>query len=127
MRVLYISLEEILRIHFQLIQDFGGSHGIRDEGRLASVVGAPQQVVFGNEQYTSLHEKAAVYYRNIIGDHPFVDGNKRTAVTVCGIFLARNSCSLRVSPKELEDFTVEIATKKLDITAIADWLQHHTS
>ena len=127
MKIAYISLEEILRIHFQLIHDFGGSHGIRDEGRLASVVQAPQQEVFGSEQYAGLHEKAAVYYRNIIGDHPFVDGNKRTAVTVCGIFLARGGCVLRVTPKELEDFTVEIATKKLDIKTIADWLQHHTS
>ena len=77
----YLSLEEILRLHFQLIEDFGGSHGVRDENRLKSVVNAPQQETFGQEQYPALYEKAAVYLRNIIGDHPFSNGNKRTAVT----------------------------------------------
>src|ERR1039458_1499006 len=94
MKTKYITLEEILRLHFQVIEDFGGSHGVRAEGRLKSVVQAPQQVVFGEEQYSSLYEKAAVYLRNIIGDHPFSGGNKRTAVTVCGIFLARNNIIL---------------------------------
>jgi death-on-curing protein len=51
MIVKYLSLEELLRIHHQLIEDFGGSHGVRDEGRLKSVVAAPSQEVFGREQY----------------------------------------------------------------------------
>lgn len=127
MKVRYISLEEILRIHFQLIEDFGGSHGVRDEERLKSVVTAPKQVVFGQAQYSTVHEKAAVYYRNIIGDHPFTDGNKRTALTVCGIFLARNGQKLHVLPQELEESTVEIVTKKLDIQTIASWLRRSTS
>ena len=79
----YISLEEILRIHFQVIEDYGGSHGVRDEGRLKSVVNAPKQEVFGEEQYSSLFDKAAVYLRNIIGDHPFSDGNKRIYYFCC--------------------------------------------
>jgi death-on-curing protein len=75
-----------------------------DEGRLISVELAPQQVVFGQEQYETVFEKAAVYFRNIIADHPYVDGNKRTATTVCGIFLSRNGHRLTAAPKELEDF-----------------------
>ena len=86
----YLSVEEILRLHHQLIEDYGGSHGVRDEGRLLSVVKAPKLAVFNQEQYITLFDKAAVYLRNLIGDHPFTDGNKRTAITVCGIFLARN-------------------------------------
>jgi death-on-curing protein len=84
----YLTLEEILRLHFQVIKDYGGSHGVREEGRLQSVVKAPAQVVFDVDQYVTIYAKAAVYLRNIIGDHPFVDGNKRTALTVAGIFLA---------------------------------------
>jgi death on curing protein len=122
----YISLEEILRLHFQIISDFGGSHGVRDENRLKSVVEAPRLEVFGYEQYSTAAEKAAVYLRNIIGDHPFTDGNKRTAVTVCGIFLARNGIRLTARPKELEDFAVRVATKHLDIPAIAAWLARHS-
>jgi len=57
----YLALEEILRLHYQVITDFGGSHGVRDERRLESVEAAPKQEVFGAEQYESVFEKAAVY------------------------------------------------------------------
>ncbi len=123
--ILYLTAEEILRLHFQVIKDYGGSHGVRDEGRLLAAEAAPQQSAFGEEQYPSLYEKGAVYLRNIIADHPFVDGNKRTAVTMCVIFLARNGCRLRASPAELEDFAVKVATDHLDIPVIAAWLKSH--
>lgn len=123
----YLTLEDILRLHHQVIEDFGGSHGVREEERLNSVVHAPAQEVFGAEQYQELYEKAAVYLRNIVGDHPFTDGNKRTGITVCGIFLARNSSKLIASPKELEDFAVQVAVEHLDIPTIAAWLRTHTS
>ncbi len=122
----YISLEEILRIHFQIIEDYGGSHGVRSEDRLKSVVNASKQEVFGQEQYKTVFDKAAVYLRNIIGDHPFSDGNKRTAVTVCGIFLARNNKPLIARPIDLEDFTVKVATEHLNIKQIASWLKSNT-
>lgn len=123
----YLNLEEILRLHFNVINDFGGSHGVRDENRLKSVVSAPTQEVFGQEQYPDVFEKAAVYMRNIIGDHPFSDGNKRTGVTVAGVFLLRNKVRLSATPKELEDFAVKVAVDRLDIVAIAEWLQEHAA
>jgi death on curing protein len=126
MKFKYLSLEEILRLHFQLIEDFGGSHGVRDEGRLKSVIEAPKQIIFGTEQYPSVFEKASVYLRNIIGDHPFSDGNKRTAITVNAIFLKRNGVSLSAFPTELEDFTVKVATDHLEIKEIANWLRRNT-
>ncbi len=127
MTIKYINLEEILRLHFQVIEDFGGSHGVRDENRLESVVEAPKQIVFGEEQYPTLAQKAAVYLRNIIGDHPFGDGNKRTAVTVCGIFLVRNGRRLTASASELEDFAIRVATNHLNIDEVASWLDSHSS
>ena len=123
----YITIEEILRLHFQVIEDYGGSHGVRDEGRLKSVVDAPQQEVFGTEQYVSLHDKAAVYMRNIIGDHPFSDGNKRTGITVGGVFLYRNGIKLTATPFELEDFAVSVATDHLSVEQISTWLQAHSA
>jgi death on curing protein len=122
----YLEVEDILYLHFQIIADFGGSQGVRDETRLQSVVMAPKQSVFGQDQYQTIFEKAAVYIRNIIGDHPFSDGNKRTGITVGGVFLLRNGYKLTASPKELEDFAVQIAVEYLDVTAIAQWLQKHT-
>ncbi len=121
----YLSLEEILRLHSQVIEDYGGSHGVRDEHRLEALVAAPRQSAFGKEQYAGIYEKAAVYLRNLIGDHPFVDGNKRTAVTVCGIFLIMNGKMFNCSPEELEDFAVQVATEHLDVSVITDWLREH--
>ena len=123
----YLTLEEILRHHFQVVEDDGGSHGVRDEGRLASVVDAPRQEVFGAEQYPMTIDKAAVYIRNIIGDHPFSDGNKRTGVTVAAVFLIRNGITLVATAQELADFAVSVATDHLDVSTIADWLKSHTT
>ncbi|MCD8561530.1 type II toxin-antitoxin system death-on-curing family toxin [Candidatus Saccharibacteria bacterium] len=125
--VRYLSIDEILRLHFQVVEDYGGSHGVRDEGRLASAAEAPRQSIFGGEQYPSLYEKAAVYARNIIADHPFSDGNKRTGITVAAVFLLRNGVRLTASPGQLEDFAVSIATDHLTVEVIADWLEAHST
>ncbi len=122
----YLNLEEILQLHFRVIEDFGGSHGVRDEGRLKSVIEAPLQSVFGEDQYKTLYEKAAVYMHTIIADHPFYDGNKRSGVTVAAIFLMRNGLVLSASPKELEEFAVRVAVEHLEISAIAGWLEEHS-
>ena len=123
----YLAEEEILLAHFKLIERYGGSHGVRDIERIKSVVAAPKQELFGTEQYPDLFEKAAVYIRNIIGDHPFADGNKRSGVTVVIMFLQRNGQKFAAKKGELEDFAVQVATEHLDIPAIAVWLEAHTS
>ena len=122
----YLSAEDILLLHHQLIEDFGGSHGIRDENRLKAVVAAPRQEAFGVEQYSTVFEKAAVYARNLIADHLFVDGNKRTGITSVSILLMRCSYLLTAKPKELEDFAVQIAVEKCDISEIAAWFEKNT-
>lgn len=122
----YLEVEEILMLHHGVIEDFGGSHGVRDESRLLSVIEAPHQTAFGAEQYQTVYEKAAVYMRNIIGDHPFADGNKRTGVTVAGVFLLRNGIRLTAMPHKLEDFAVSVATDHLSVDDIASWLQNHS-
>lgn len=99
---------------------------MRDEARVESVVSASAQEVFGAEQYRDIFEKAAVYMRNIIGDHPFTDGNKRSGVTVATVFLMRNGKQLTATPKELEDFAVQVAVEHLEIPVIAAWLKVHS-
>jgi death-on-curing protein len=119
----YFRLEEILQLHYLVVKDFGGLHSIRDEGRLKSVVEAPMLEAFGVEQYQTVHQKAAVYARNIISDHPFVDGNKRSGITCMAVFLGRNGVILGARPKDLEDFAVKVAVDYLNVDQIADWLQ----
>ena len=106
-----------------IIEDYGGSHGVRDEERLKSLIEAPQLMAFGTEQYETMFEKAADYMRNCIADRIFVDGNKRTGTTLAALFLARCGRDLTATPKELEDFAVDVAVKHLDVEAIAAWFE----
>jgi len=121
----YLTAEDILYMHFRLIEDYGGSHGIRDENRLKSVIEAPKQTAFGIEQYPEIFEKAAVYARNIIADHLFVDGNKRSGITSSSVFLKKNGHILLATTKELEDFAVRIAVENLGIPEIAEWFKNN--
>ncbi len=122
----YFTFAEILELHVMIVEDYGGSHGVRDEERLKSLVEALQLVAFGMEQYETVCEKAAAYMRNCITDRIFVDGNKRTGTTLAGLFLARNGRELTATPKELEDFAVDVAIKHYDIDQIAEWLGAHS-
>ena len=70
-------------------------------------------------------QKAAALIRGIIGDHPFVDGNKRTALLAGLAFLKINGIVLKLNPGDLENFAVKVAIEKLDVTAIAGWLDTH--
>ena len=123
----YLDAEEILLIHHQLIENYGGIHGTRDINCIKSAAIAPAQYVFGKEQYTTVYEKAAVYARNIIIDHPFNDGNKRTGITCAAMFLNSNGINLIVKRSELEKFTVRIAIERLPIEKIANWIKNHSA
>jgi death-on-curing protein len=122
----YFDEDTLLLAHYKLVERFGGSHGIRDLGRIRSLLDAPKQNVFGKEQYPSVYEKAAVYIRNTIGDHPFVDGNKRTGMAAGLIFLEKNNVKIELEVAELEDFAVRVATESLSVETIAKWLQDHS-
>jgi death-on-curing protein len=121
----YFDAEELLFIHHQLIERYSGSHGVRNLERIKSAVEAPKQSAFGADQYPTIFEKAAMYARNIISDHPFVDGNKRSGITTVILFLQNNGQVFAAKPGELEDFAVQIATDHLDLPVIASWLQEH--
>jgi len=108
-----------------LLKD-GGSEGLRDIGRLESVVSTQTQIVFGEELYPSVHDKAAAIIRSIIGDHPFTDGNKRTAMLAGLTFLEINGYEFMAHDGELEDFAVQVAVEHLEVDAIAEWLRVHS-
>lgn len=123
----FLSLDDLELIHIQVIDASGGSEGVRDRGRLQSALAAMKQVVFGEELYPSIFEKAAVLMRGIIADHPFTDGNKRTGTVAALVFLNLNSYDTSsLKDKELEDFAVQVAVGHLDIPIIAAWLKAHS-
>ena len=122
----YIALEQLLQLHVLAIE-FGGSDGLRDLGRLEAALASQRQEVFGEELYQGVYEKAAALCRGIIGDHPFIDGNKRTAMLVAITFLEINGIQFIAKKGELEDFAVEVAVDRLDVPTIAAWLRAYSN
>jgi len=121
-----LTLEQLLQLHVLVISTTGGSDGLRDLGRLQAAIATQTQNVFGEELYRSLEEKAAALLRGIVADHPFVDGNKRTAMLTALTFLEINGAAFNAVQGELEDFAVKVATEHLDIPTIAMWLKSHS-
>jgi len=124
--VKYLSPEQVLFIHSRLIDETGGSHGLRDAGLLASAVARPQATFEGKDLYPDIFRKAAALMESLIKSHPFVDGNKRTAVTSAGIFLQMNGFSLEVPQKELVRFAVAYAAKNLSFDEAVVWFMNQT-
>jgi death on curing protein len=121
-----LSLEQLLEIHALIVESTGGSVGLRDLGRLEAAIATQTQNVFGEELYPRLIDKAAAMVRGVIADHPFVDGNKRTAMLAGLTLLEINDVRFAAKPGEIEDFAVRIATDKLDIPSIIAWLRERT-
>lgn len=113
----------MLLIHSIIINEIGGSHGVRDNNIVAGLEHSAKQFVFGKELYPTIFDKAALYIRNIIFFHPFVDGNKRTSMAVGDVLLAENGYKLVVPEGGVEKFALEIIEKKLDVPEISKWLK----
>ena len=93
-----LTKRQILLLHEQLLQEFGGTPGVRDEGLLDSALAAPFQTFDGQSLYPSVQAKAAQLGFGLVCNHPFVDGNKRIGTHVMLVFLALNKTS-KTAPK----------------------------
>lgn len=122
----FLSIEEVLYIHFQVIDRFGGLHGVRNVGGLKSALARPRTTVFGDDAYPTFVKKASAMLHSLILNHPFYDGNKRTAFAAVGLFLQLNGVSITCEHQEIEEFVVRVADRHLSVETIADWLSNHT-
>lgn len=122
----YVDIDILLQLHALVLLHDGGSDGVRDMGRLEAVVATQHQVVFDQELYVGVYQKAAAMIRGIIGDHPFSDGNKRTAMLVGLTFLEANGFGFIAEKRELEDFAVSVAVDHFEVGTIARWLEVHS-
>ncbi len=114
---------DVLALHDASIREYGGSHGLRDEGLFQSALARPFQTFDGTELYPSTFSKAAALGESLIVNHPFVDGNKRTGALVMEILLLEEGYSLQVSNDDFYDFIIAIATGTMHTAAIAAWLE----
>lgn len=119
----YLSAVEILAIHDRVVEETGGSLGVREEGLLSSLSERPKSSFGRIEKFPGLFEKAASYLEAIAMYHVFIDGNKRTAITVSAIFLRANGYKITLPIEETERFVIDVVVKKLSIEEIAEWLE----
>jgi len=113
----HLSIETIVEIHAEVIKQFGGANGVRDENLLASAVLTPQSSFGGKSPYADIVEIAAAYLFYICRNHPFVDGNKRTAMMAAVVFLLLNRIEPLPDSGEWENLMLDVAASKIDRAA----------
>lgn len=117
----YVTVAEAIAIQRDLIERFGGSHGLQDKGRLEAAVLRPQ-----SGYYNSLVDEAAALMESLANNHAFVDGNKRLSFTLTDIFLRLNGKYLDVEADDAYEFMVgAIAAGQFRFAAIREWLIAH--
>jgi death-on-curing protein len=99
---------------------------VRDHNLLRSAVRRPFLILFGEEQFPTMLDKAAALLHSLAYHHLFADGNKRTAARATAIFLESNGITPRWSAAEMQDFVLEVAKGEVEVEAISLWLASHT-
>jgi death-on-curing protein len=119
------TVEAVEAIHAEVLAMHGGSEGIRDRALLESAVSAPQATMMGQPLLTDPIEIAGAYLFYLCQNHPFVDGNKRTALATCLVFLAENELlnNESVSADSWETLVLDVASGKLERPALTKRLR----
>lgn len=121
----FLTLEQVLVIHEDQLERYGGSSGFRNLPLLESAIFRLQNSFGGEDLYASVFDKASALIHFLLKYHPFVDGNKRTASTAVLAFLELNGESLKVSQKALVEFAMSTENGSLSLGEIAKWLEKH--
>jgi len=117
----YLTVVEVLAIHADQIERYGGSHGIRDPGLLEAALFRPQ-----TGYYADLIEEAAALWESLAQNHPFIDGNKRVAFAAAYTFLAINGARLTAGAQETYDFVASLyEANQFTFDRLVPWLRRH--
>ena len=123
--MIILTKDQILQLHSQLIERFGGEEGIRDEDLLDSALNTPFQTFDGEELFPTIQAKAARLGYGSIKNHCMVDGNKRIGTHAMLIFLAINGFEYKYTQKELYEIILDIASGEKEYNDLLDWLITH--
>ena len=119
----YLTTAEVLAMHADQIERYGGSHGIRDQGLLEAALYRPQ-----TGYYADLIEEAAALWESLSQNHPFIDGNKRTAFDATYTFLAINGAHLTANAREACEFVIALyEANGFSINKLVPWLRSHVT
>jgi death on curing protein len=117
----YLTMAEALAMHADLIERYGGAHGVRDPGLLEAALFRPQ-----TGYYAGLIEEAAALWESMSQNHPFIDGNKRTAFAVAYTFLAISGARLAAGAQETQDFVLALYEgNQFTFDKLVPWLRAH--
>lgn len=119
----WIRQDVVRAIHERQLSEHGGDAGIRDEGLLQSALARPQNVLAYSDLPADLAALAAAYAHGIAANHPFVDGNKRTAYVVYRTFLKLNGADLYASAEDKYLCFLRLAAGELDVGELAEWIR----
>ena len=121
----YLTLVEVLDLHRQIIEQSGGSMGVRDLDAIKSAISQPRMTFGGADLYPTLVEKASALGFSIVMNHPFIDGNKRTGHGAVEIFLVLNGLEIVTAVDEQEQIILALAAGELERDAFTNWLQRN--
>lgn len=121
----FLTLNQVEAIHERTLQIHGGAAGLRDHGLLDAAVSVPQSTFGGAYLHADIATMAAAYLYHICRNHPFVDGNKRTALASALIFLMLNGYRLVADHDDVERLTFDCAGGVISKDAIANFFKSH--
>lgn len=124
--VVWLRADVVLAIHRRQLAEHGGAEGLRDAGLLAAALDRPRNLASYGDPEPDLPALAAAYAFGLARNHPFIDGNKRTAFVVCRAFLILNGCDLAATREDKYATFLALANGELTDEQLADWIRGHT-
>ncbi|HEY3137670.1 MAG TPA: type II toxin-antitoxin system death-on-curing family toxin, partial [Blastocatellia bacterium] len=121
----YLALDEILELYRRIIEQTGGSSGIRDAGALESAVAQPRMTFGGEDLYPTIIEKASALGFSLINNHPFIDGNKRLGHAAIETFLVLNGFEISATVDAQERLILAVAAGQMTRDDFTEWLLAH--
>jgi death-on-curing protein len=120
-----IALEIVLHVHHRSMETYGGGQGVRDEGSLLAAIARPFQTFDQQELYPNPVEKAAAIFESLIINHPFIDGNKRTAYLMLRYVLTNNSLDVMAFEDEKYKMVIAASSGIIRFDEIKIWIEQH--
>jgi death-on-curing protein len=119
----FLTLDDVLEVHRDQIERYGGTLGVRDNGLLESAIVAPQSGFGGHYLHADLFEMASAYLFHLVQNHPFLDGNKRVGAAAALTFLVMNGIETKIPNQALVQMVLSVAQGRMEKGAIADFFR----
>lgn len=127
MKPIFLTMDEVLEIHRDQVQRYGGTYEVRDIGLLVSAVSMPSAGFDDQYLHKDIFEMAAAYLFHVAQNHPFVDGNKRTGSVAAIVFMRMNDVQLDLSEEDLVQLVMAVASGSADKSMVSEFFRSHAT